>query len=139
MNKFKSIKPTQTLFNHPLKCIGAVAFMGLKTQAWKYIEMDGNVSPLQLQCSVLQEFPTQVSPIPFPPKRWVGSNLEPGFLGRRLSGLQLFLGSLLEVKEVLGHPGLVAFLCLDTPSCSDDVTMESSRVGANLLTHLILK
>ena len=93
--------------------------------------MDGNVSPLQLQCSVLQEFPTQVSPIPFPPKRWVGSNLEPGFLGRRLSGLQLFLGSLLEVKEVLGHPGLVAFLCLDTPSCSDDVTMESSRVGAN--------
>ena len=36
-----------------------------------------------------QESPSLAPRIPFPPKRWVGSNLEPAFLGRRLAGLQV--------------------------------------------------
>ena len=47
---------------------------------------------LTLNLNILQEFPC-VSGFAFPPKRYVGSNLDPTFLGRRLSCLQVFLSS----------------------------------------------
>jgi len=81
-----------------------------------------------LRKTLLKEFPC-VSGFAFPPKRYVGSNLDPTFLGRRLSCLQVFLSSVLGLKEVCNHPSLITFLCLSTPAPthSDDVISQHNR------------
>ena len=63
----------------------------------------------------MKENPKIASKLSFPPKRWVGSNLEPSFLGRRLAGLQVFLASVLEIRDLKSNPALVDFLCHDKP------------------------
>ena len=68
---------------------------------------------LSLRSTLLKETPSTASRIPFPPKRWVGSNLEPAFLGRRLAGLQVFLATAMEDQELGSSPALGEFLCLD--------------------------
>jgi len=67
---------------------------------------------LTLRATLLKESPSLAPRIPFPPKRWVGSNLEPAFLGRRLAGLQVFLATVMEDSEMRRSPALSNFLCL---------------------------
>ena len=83
----------------------------------------------QLRKTLMKENQLISSKIPFPPKRWVGSNLEPSFLGRRLAGLQVFLASVLEIKDIKSNPALKTFLCLDNPPADAVNGLESSRVG----------
>lgn len=78
-----------------------------------------------------------MSSLAFPPKRWVGSNLEPSFLGRRLACLQVFLGCLTEVKEINHHPSFLSFLCLETPSHSDDVIQDNQRAICDTLEEAV--
>jgi len=88
---------------------------------------------LQLRKALLKEYQSALSKFPFPPKRWVGSNLEPSFLGRRLAGLQVFLASILEISSVRQSQGVQSFLCLDKPPVDDLNGLESSRVLCDTL------
>jgi len=78
-----------------------------------------------------------ISKIPFPAKRWVGSNLEPSFLGRRLAGLQVFLASLLEIPEIKTNPVLQSFLCLDKPPVDAVNGLESNRAICDTLEETV--
>jgi len=91
-----------------------------------------------LRKTLLKEFPC-VSGFAFPPKRYVGSNLDPTFLGRRLSCLQVFLSSVLGLKEVCNHPSLITFLCLSTPAPthSDDVISQHNRAVCESLEEAV--
>jgi len=88
---------------------------------------------LQLRKTLAKEHQSALSKIPFPPKRWVGSNLEPSFLGRRLAGLQVFLASILEISSVRQSQVVQSFLCLDKPPVDDLNGLESSRVLCDTL------
>eukprot|EP00092_Neocalanus_flemingeri_P006599 GFUD01007117.1.p1 GENE.GFUD01007117.1~~GFUD01007117.1.p1 ORF type:complete len:320 (+),score=85.31 GFUD01007117.1:80-1039(+) len=70
---------------------------------------------LQLRAILMKENKSIADQLHFPPKRWVGSNLDPIFLGRRLAGLQVFLASALEINDLKKSPALLSFLCLDSP------------------------
>eukprot|EP00092_Neocalanus_flemingeri_P044547 GFUD01049451.1.p1 GENE.GFUD01049451.1~~GFUD01049451.1.p1 ORF type:complete len:553 (+),score=166.10 GFUD01049451.1:297-1955(+) len=70
---------------------------------------------LQLRRTLFKENSQSTSQFSFPPKRWVGSNFEPAFLGRRLGALQVFLASVQEIKYLKSSSALLSFLSLDNP------------------------
>jgi len=83
---------------------------------------------LRLRTTLIKEFPSKESELPFPPKRWVGSNLEPTFLGRRLAGLQFFLATVLEVTELRQSPGVLAFLSVSRPLSGQSYPLENKVI-----------
>jgi len=98
---------------------------------------------LTLRATLIKESPSLAPRVPFPPKRWVGSNLEPAFLGRRLAGLQVFLATVMEDSEMRRSPALSNFLCLDQqrtlgaterPSAG---TLEASRAVCDTLEETV--
>eukprot|EP00092_Neocalanus_flemingeri_P011938 GFUD01012871.1.p1 GENE.GFUD01012871.1~~GFUD01012871.1.p1 ORF type:complete len:519 (+),score=122.27 GFUD01012871.1:203-1759(+) len=90
----------------------------------------------ELRKTLTKENPKLVSQLPLPPKRWVGSNLEPAFLGRRLAGLQVFLASVLEIKDLKSSPALLSFLCLDKPPVEQD-RLEANRAICDTLEEAV--
>jgi len=68
-----------------------------------------------LRQTLIKENQASAPKLAFPSKRWVGSNFDPTFLGRRLAGLQVFLGNILDVKALKTNKALMEFLCLDKP------------------------
>eukprot|EP00090_Calanus_glacialis_P023668 TRINITY_DN36648_c0_g1_i4.p1 TRINITY_DN36648_c0_g1~~TRINITY_DN36648_c0_g1_i4.p1 ORF type:complete len:489 (-),score=146.93 TRINITY_DN36648_c0_g1_i4:102-1568(-) len=91
----------------------------------------------QLRKTLMKENQQNLSKISFPPKRWVGSNLEPSFLGRRLACLQVFLASVLEIKDIKSNPALQSFLCLDKPPADAVNGLESSRAICDTLEEAV--
>jgi len=91
----------------------------------------------QLRKTLIKGNQQALSKIPFPPKRWVGSNLEPSFLGRRLAGLQVFLASLLEVQDIKSNPLFESFLCLDKPPLDALNGLESNRAICDTLEEAV--
>jgi len=98
---------------------------------------------LTLRATLIKESPSVAPRIPFPPKRWVGSNLEPAFLGRRLAGLQVFLATVMEDAEMRRSPALANFLCLDQQrtaeqrSSSGCGNLEASRAVCDTLEETV--
>jgi len=104
---------------------------------------------LTLRATLIKESPSLAPRIPFPPKRWVGSNLEPAFLGRRLAGLQVFLATVMEDVEMMRSPALSRFLCLDQidqqrslgpterPTAAGRGTLEASRAVCDTLEETV--
>eukprot|EP00092_Neocalanus_flemingeri_P070388 GFUD01086394.1.p1 GENE.GFUD01086394.1~~GFUD01086394.1.p1 ORF type:complete len:510 (+),score=122.49 GFUD01086394.1:579-2108(+) len=90
----------------------------------------------ELRKTLTKENRKLVSQLPLPPKRWVGSNLEPAFLGRRLAGLQVFLASVLEIKDLKSSPALLSFLCLDKPPVEQD-RLEANRAICDTLEEAV--
>jgi len=91
---------------------------------------------LRLRNALVKEHPALESQLPFPPKRWIGSNLEPTFLGRRLAGLQFFLVSVLEIKALLSNQVVRSFLCLDKTN-SGQSTFQENRVICDTLEETV--
>jgi hypothetical protein len=89
---------------------------------------------LALRVTLLKEAPSLAPRIPFPPKRWVGSNLDPAFLGRRLAGLQVFLATAME-GELRRSPALGAFLCLEQRPAGGG--LEASRAVCDTLEETV--
>lgn len=83
---------------------------------------------LRLRTTLIKEFPSKESDLPFPPKRWVGSNLEPTFLGRRLAGLQFFLATVLEVTELRQSSAVLAFLSISRPLSGQSYPLENKVI-----------
>ena len=81
----------------------------------------------KLRNMLMKENPKLACQLSFPPKRWIGSNLEPTFLGRRFAGLQVFLAAILERKELKSSPDLLSFLCL-YKAPEDGLGKEANRV-----------
>ena len=75
-----------------------------------------------LRAELIRENPELVSPLPFPSKRFFGSNLDQAFLDRRLEGLQVFLGLVLEMKDLKKGKALQSFLSLASNENSEDAT-----------------
>jgi len=92
---------------------------------------------LCLRATLLKESPGLGPRLPFPPKRWVGSNLEPAFLGRRLAGLQVFLASVLEDSSLRGSPALASFLCLDQRPPVGGNGLEANRAVCDTLEEAV--
>ena len=92
---------------------------------------------LQLRRTLFKENTEITSQISFPPKRWVGSNLDPAFLGRRLAGLQVFLASVLEIRELKSSPALLAFLCLDKPPVGENM-LEKNMVWRSCILIIFI-
>ena len=92
----------------------------------------------QLRRTLIKENPSIASQISFPPKRWVGSNLDPAFLGRRLAGLQVFLASVLEIRDSKSSPALLSFLCLDKPPVGENILEENRVCWFNILIIFII-
>jgi len=90
----------------------------------------------QLRNNLIKSYPAIASQLSFPPKRWIGSNLEPKFLGRRLAGLQVFLASVLEIKTLKLSTAMLAFLCLDKPVV-DRNSQEENRAVCDTLEETI--
>lgn len=55
-------------------------------------------------------WPMAIDDIYFLPKRWLGCSLDPGFIQRRRAGLQTFLRSITEEKQLQSAPELIKFL-----------------------------
>jgi len=91
----------------------------------------------KLRKTLLKENQQFVSKISFPPKRWVGSNLEPSFLGRRLAGLQVFLASLLDIPGIKSNTVVESFLCLDKPPLDAVNDLESNRAICDTLEETV--
>jgi len=91
----------------------------------------------KLRKTLLKENQQFVAKISFPPKRWVGSNLEPSFLGRRLAGLQVFLASLLDIPGIKSHTVVESFLCLDKPPLDAVNDLESNRAICDTLEETV--
>jgi len=83
---------------------------------------------LRLRTTLMKDCPSKESELPFPPKRWVGSNLEPTFLGRRLAGLQFFLATVMEEKELRQSPAVQAFLCVSRPLSGQTYPQENKVI-----------
>ena len=94
---------------------------------------------LTLRATLLKEAQGNSPKIPFPPKRWVGSNLDPAFLGRRLAGLQVFLATVMEDAELRRSPALTAFLCLDQRPAGGvgGTTLETNRAVCDTLEETV--
>ena len=73
-----------------------------------------------LRAELIRENQELVSSLPFPSKRFFGSNLDQTFLGRRLEGLQVFLGTVLEMKDLKKSKALQSFLSLTSNENSED-------------------
>merc|ERR1719365_123340 len=87
---------------------------------------------LTLRATLIKESPSLAPRIPALPKRWVGSNLEPAFLGRRLAGLQVFLATVMEDSEMRRSPALENFLCLNDQQRTVPATERQSAGCGNL-------
>ena len=88
---------------------------------------------LRLRTTLIKEHPSRESQLHFPPKRWVGSNLEPTFLGRRLAGLQFFLATILEIRELKSSKVLQSFLCPNKP-ISGQPCLQDNKVHQSMLS-----
>ena len=69
----------------------------------------------QLHKKLSLNFPDSV--IQLPPKRWIGNNFDPVFIGHRIEGLNKFLKQILESgsAEIRDSNLVRDFLCLDSP------------------------
>jgi len=90
----------------------------------------------QLRNNLVKNYPAIASQLSFPPKRWIGSNIEHKFLGRRLAGLQVFLASVLEIQTLKLSTAMQAFLCLDKPVV-DRNSQEENRAVCDTLEETI--
>ena len=75
-----------------------------------------------LRAELIRENPELVSSLPFPSKRFFGSNLDQAFLDRRLEGLQVFLGTVIEMKDLKQSKALQSFLRLSSNENPEDAT-----------------
>ena len=75
-----------------------------------------------LRAELIKKNPELVSSLPFPSKRFFGSNLDQTFLDRRLEGLQVFPGTVLEMKDLKKDKALQSFLSMDSNENSEDAT-----------------
>ena len=68
-----------------------------------------------LQQKLARNFPDSVFTLP--PKRWIGNNYDPIFIGHRIQGLNKFLRQILETSpsEIRDSSLIRDFLCLDSP------------------------
>jgi len=74
---------------------------------------------LKMHSSIKKEYPEYSTDLDIPPKRWIGNNLEPTFLSRRLVGLQMYLTKLLEKEVLLQNYGVRYFLNLNGRDIND--------------------
>ena len=80
---------------------------------------------VRLDGQLAKEFPS--NGFDLPPKKWLGDNFDPVFLGRRISGLGKYLKRIMHHPEASECAAFRRFLCMDKPpqrACS----ISSSRV-----------
>ncbi len=68
-----------------------------------------------LHRQLIKHFPE--SGLGLPPKRWIGNNYDPVFIGHRIEGFNTFLKQILETSltEIRDSSLVRDFLCLDSP------------------------
>ena len=67
----------------------------------------------RLDDQLRKEFP-EVD-LDLPPKKWLGDNFDPQFIGKRIAGLSKYLKSLIKHTQVAESQAVKRFLCLDKP------------------------
>ncbi|XP_069700877.1 sorting nexin-16 [Periplaneta americana] len=63
-----------------------------------------------------------------PRKRWFGDNFDPNFLEDRINGLQCFVNTILEHRQVYTAPSVQDFFCLNEPPTYAESVEESRAV-----------
>eukprot|EP00094_Tigriopus_californicus_P008175 TCALIF_07871-PA protein Name:"Similar to Snx16 Sorting nexin-16 (Mus musculus)" AED:0.19 eAED:0.19 QI:0/1/0/1/1/1/2/0/144 len=66
-------------------------------------------------------------PFEFPPRKWLGNQFDPLFLGRRIQRLQGFLSNVLDDPEVRDHEIVRHFFCFDAPPNRTSIPLEFDR------------
>jgi sorting nexin-16 len=62
-----------------------------------------------------------------PKKKWFGNNFSQGFLDSRVAGLQTFINTILENKQMRSNSLVREFFCLDEPPSFSE-SMEDCKV-----------
>ena len=70
---------------------------------------------VKLDDQLRKEFPLLALDLDLPPKKWLGDNFDPVFIGKRMVGLKKFLKNILNYHEVSESSAFKRFLCLDKP------------------------
>lgn len=63
---------------------------------------------------LFNEFPN-ITDLNLPPKKWLGNNFDPVFIGKRIIGLTKYLRTALTQTEIQNCQATRKFLCLDKP------------------------
>lgn len=66
--------------------------------------------------------------IELPPKRWLGNNFDPVFIGHRIKGLQKFIRQITNEEGVQDSRAVAEFFCLNEPPHNYN-NIDSDRVG----------
>ena len=70
---------------------------------------------VKLDEQLRKEFPLVAPDLDLPPKKWLGDNFDPVFIGKRMLGLSKYLKNIFNYHEVSESSAFKRFLCLDKP------------------------
>ena len=89
---------------------------------------------VKLDEQLRKEFPL-VTDLDLPPKKWLGDNFHPVFIGKRMVALEKYLRSLFNYPEVADSKAVKRFLCLDKPPHRAS-SLSSSRVSSLIIDDI---